>query len=310
MKIGLSLPHMGEIASPDNIKNISIAAEKEGFDSLWVIDRQLWPVEPQTPYPPSPDGSWPIVYQNVYDPIETLTYVSAITSNIKLGTGIIDMLYQNPMILAKRLATLDNFSKGRLLLGLGLGHSKDEFDGSGVSFEKRGERADEFLTILKKIWYTNEEIEHNGKYYKIPKSIINPKPYQKQIPIYLAGFSQKTLKRITNFKANGWIGIPQMGLQEFKDGINKLIEITKEKEHYTIPVEFPTPLFPEISDNEVDEAKRYIGTGSIEQIVQDIFKLEKFGVNHVYLVFDFSSHGMQLEKNFDYAIKILNKINR
>ncbi|MGD1838896.1 MAG: TIGR03619 family F420-dependent LLM class oxidoreductase [Nitrososphaeraceae archaeon] len=308
MKVGLSLPHIGEVASPDNIKNISIAAEKEGFDSLWVIERQLWPAEPQTPYPASPDGSWPTVYQNVYDPIETLTYVSAITSNIKLGTGIVDMLYQNPMILAKRLATLDNLSRGRLLLGLGLGHSKDEFDGSGVPFEKRGERADEFLTVLKKIWYTNGEIEHAEKYYTIPKSIINPKPYQKQIPIYLAGFSQNTFKRIIKFKANGWIGIPQIGLQIYKDGIEKLKQLAEKEEHYKIPLEFPTPLFPEITDNDSSENDRAIGNGSINQIVEDIYELEKLGAHHVYLDFDFSSSSMNLEKNFDWAIKILNKI--
>ncbi len=145
LKIGFSLPHMGSVASAENIAKAARFAESENFDSIWVIDRILWPAEPQTPYPPSPDGSWPEVYQTVIDPISTLTYVAAITEKITLATGIIDMLYQNPLILANRLAALDNLSKGRLLLGFGNGHSKDEFDAAGVPFEKRGERADEFL---------------------------------------------------------------------------------------------------------------------------------------------------------------------
>jgi len=77
MKIGFSLPHMGSIATPENIAYAARFGESEGFDSLWVIDRILWPAEPQTPYPPSPDGSWPEIYQNVIDPISTLTYVAA-----------------------------------------------------------------------------------------------------------------------------------------------------------------------------------------------------------------------------------------
>jgi len=190
MKIGFSLPHMGSIATPENIAYAARFGESEGFDSLWVIDRILWPAEPQTPYPPSPDGSWPEIYQNVIDPISTLTYVAGLTSRIKLATGIVDMMYQNPLILANRFAALDNLSKGRLLLGLGLGHSKDEFDAAGVPFENRGERADEFLQVLNKVWY-DETVQHDGKYYKIPKSIIGPKPYQEKIPIYLAGFSPK-----------------------------------------------------------------------------------------------------------------------
>ena len=191
LKIGFSLPHMGSIASAENIAFAARYAESEGFDSLWVIDRILWPAEPQTPYPPSPDGSWPEIYQTVIDPISTLTYVAGLTQKIKLATGIVDMLYQNPLLLANRFAALDNLSKGRLLLGLGIGHSKDEYDAVGVSFEKRGERADEFLQVLNKIWY-KDTVEHKGKYYTIPKSIIGPKPFQEKIPLYLAGFSPKS----------------------------------------------------------------------------------------------------------------------
>ncbi|MEK0320380.1 MAG: TIGR03619 family F420-dependent LLM class oxidoreductase, partial [Nitrosopumilus sp.] len=228
LKIGFSLPHMGNLATAENIAYAARFGETEGFDSLWVIDRILWPAEPQTPYPPSPDGSWPEIYQNVIDPIETLTYVAGITQKIKLATGIIDMLYQNPLILAKRLSSLDNLSKGRLLLGFGNGHSKDEFDAAGVPFEKRGERADEFLQVLNKIWY-NDTVEHKGKYYTIPKSIIGPKPYQEKIPIYLAGFSPKALNRIISSNANGWVGIPQLDLDAFKAGQEQLRKAAQEQ---------------------------------------------------------------------------------
>lgn len=306
MKIGFSLPHMGSIASADNITKAARFAESEGFDSIWVIDRILWPAEPQTPYPPSPDGSWPEVYQTVFDPISTLTYVAAITEKITLATGIIDMLYQNPLILANRLAALDNLSKGRLLLGLGNGHSKDEFDAVGVPFEKRGERADEFLQVLNKIWY-NDTVEHKGKYYTIPKSVIGPKPYQQKIPIYLAGFTPKALGRIISSNANGWVGIPQLGIDDFKQGQEQLRKAAQENGRDPNSIEYPILAFPEVSENDLGSDRQPMN-GSIQQIAQDIKEFEKLGVNHINLVFDFGSHAADLDKRLKYSKQILKAV--
>ena len=306
LKIGFSLPHMGSVATAENIAQAARFAESEGFDSIWVIDRILWPSEPQTPYPPSPDGSWPEIYQNVIDPISTLTYVAGLTQRIKLATGIIDMLYQNPLILANRLSALDNLSKGRLLLGLGNGHSKDEFDAAGVPFENRGERAGEFLQVLNKIWY-NDTVEHKGKYYTIPKSIIGPKPYQKKIPIYLAGFTPKALGRIISSNANGWVGIPQLDLDAFKQGQEQLRKAAQENGRDTNTVEFPVLVFPEVTENDLGSDRQPMN-GSIEQIGQDIKEFANLGINHVNLVFDFSSHANDLKKRLAYSKQIKDEV--
>ena len=302
LKIGFSLPHMGSVASAENIAFAARYGESEGFDSLWVIDRILWPSEPQTPYPSSPDGSWPEIYQNVIDPISTLTYVAGLTQRIKLGTGIIDMLYQNPLLFANRVAALDNLSKGRLLLGLGLGHSKDEFDAAGVPFEKRGERADEFLQILNKVWY-DDTVEHHGKYYAIPKSVIGPKPYQQKIPIYLAGFSPKALERVITSDAKGWVGIPQLDYDAFKQGQEQLKKSAKEQGRDPQSIEFPVLLFPEVSEKSLG-SDRLPMNGSIKQIAEDIHDLEKLGVSHVNLVFDFGSVANDLEQRLSLAKQI------
>jgi len=306
LKIGFSLPHMGSLATAENIAYAARFGETEGFDSLWVIDRILWPAEPQTPYPPSPDGSWPEVYQNVIDPIETLTYVAGITQKIKLATGIVDMLYQNPLLLANRLAALDNLSKGRLQLGLGLGHSKDEFQASGVPFENKGERADEFLQVLNKVWY-DEIIEHKGKFYSIPKSVIGPKPYQEKIPIYLAGFAPKALNRIISSNANGWVGIPQLDLDAFKIGQEQLRKTAKEQGRDPNTLEFPVLLFPEVTEVDLG-TDRQLMNGSIAQIAEDIQGFEKLGVTHVNLVFDFGSVANDLKKRLEYSKQIKDAI--
>ena len=306
MKIGFSLPHMGNVASAENIAYAASFAENEGFDSVWVIDRILWPAEPQTPYPPSTDGSWPEVYKTVYDPISTLTYVAGITKKIKLATGIVDMLYQNPLILAKRLASIDNLSKGRLLLGLGIGHSKDEFQASGVPFGKRGERADEFIKVLNEVWY-NYSVEFKGKYYKIPKSVIGPKPYQKKIPTYFAGFTPEALNRIITTNSNGWVGIPQLDLDAFKKGQEHLRKAAKKSGRDPKTIEFPVLVFPEVSDKELG-SDREIMNGTVLQIAQDIKELEKLGIDHVNLVFDFGSIANDLEKRLNYSKQIRDAI--
>src|SRR5919108_3837665 len=110
MKAGILLPQTGESATRENVLYIAKEAEKEGLDSIWVLERHLWPVKPQTPYSGTPDGSLPVQYQNVLDPLETLTYLAGNTEGISLGTSIIDMLFHNPVVLARRFTTLDILS--------------------------------------------------------------------------------------------------------------------------------------------------------------------------------------------------------
>ena len=150
-----------------------------------------------------------------------LTFVAAITKKIYLGTSVIDMLFHNPVILAKRFATLDVLSGGRSLAGLGIGWSRYEFLASNIPFDKRGSRADEFLRLLKSIW-TEETVEFNGQFYAIPPSKIGPKPIQEpHIPIYLGGSSSNTFSRMTKF-ANGWIGVVHNNLDQLQGSLDVL----------------------------------------------------------------------------------------
>jgi alkanesulfonate monooxygenase SsuD/methylene tetrahydromethanopterin reductase-like flavin-dependent oxidoreductase (luciferase family) len=106
--------------------------------TLWTITRILWPLNPQTPYAATPDGSLPAEYQNTLDPLDVLTYVASITNKIALGTSVIDMFFYTPIMLAKRFATLDLLSQGRAICGLGIGWSKDEYQASNIPFKERG----------------------------------------------------------------------------------------------------------------------------------------------------------------------------
>src|SRR5918992_2487783 len=208
MQIGLRLPQTGSNhASKESIVYLAKQAENAGFRSLWVLERLLWPINPQNPYPGTRDGKFPDDWQYIFDPLETLAFVAANTSKITLGTSVIDMLFHNPVILARRFTTLDVLSEGRIIAGLGIGWSRDEYQVSNVPFSNRGKRADEFIQALKRIW-TDDVVEFKGQFYNIPASKIGPKPIQKpHIPIYLGGFSPNTYSRIVNYDTNGWLGV-------------------------------------------------------------------------------------------------------
>jgi probable F420-dependent oxidoreductase len=226
MKVGITLPNLGPQATKENVLQTATQAEKEGFDSLWTITRILWPLRPQTPYGGSSDGSLPFEYQTALDPVDVLLYAATNTSKISLGTAVIDMFFYTPIMLAKRYATLDILSEGRLMSGLGLGWSKDEYQASNIPFQNRGERADEFIQVMKKIW-TDDVVEFKGKYYNIPASKIEPKPTQKpHIPIYLGGFSSNTFSRIVKYDLNGWLGVVGGPLEDIENCINTIKENT------------------------------------------------------------------------------------
>lgn len=189
MRIGSSLPHLGPATSPRTILEAAQHAESLGYDSLWACDRLFYPVKPQTQYAATRDGSLPSAFQRVFDPLAALTFATAHTTRIALGTSVLDLPYYNPLVLARQLTTLDVFSAGRLRVGKGLGWSKDEFEAAGASRSDRGRRADEFLQLLKAIWATNP-VEFHGTYYHVPRSPIEPKPVQRpHPPIYLAAYA-------------------------------------------------------------------------------------------------------------------------
>ncbi|HEY7571884.1 MAG TPA: LLM class F420-dependent oxidoreductase [Nitrososphaeraceae archaeon] len=297
MKAGILLPQTGESATRENVLFIAKEAEKEGLDSLWVFERLLWPIKPKTPYVATPDGSLPVQYQNVLDPLEILTYLAGHTNQISLGTCLIDMLFHNPVVLARRFATLDVLSSGRVIAGLGIGWSKDEYEVSGIPFEHRGQRADEFLQILKRIW-TDEVVEFKGQFYSIPASKIGPKPVQKpHPPILLGGFSPKTFLRIVNY-ADGWIPVAGFGsLEQLKQTIDILREDARKANKDPSKIRIFTLAYPNVQDSSSSsEVQRLPMTGTIEQIGTDINQIKVMGVEHIIFGYAFSPLSKEMKK--------------
>lgn len=284
------MPVTGIQATRENITQVAKDAENEGIDSLWVFERLLYPLDPQTPYPATPDGSLPSEYENVMDPLQTLGYLAGITERIALGTSILDMLFHNPVILGRSLASLDILSKGRTICGLGLGWSKDEYDVSNVPFDHRGKRADEMIDSLKRIW-TNDVVEFDGHYYHIPESKIGPKPVQKpHIPMYLGGFSQNVFTRIVNYDLNGWLGVLAGPFEYLQNSLTSIKESAKKANKDPNKFRVILLTYPNILDSQdsSDKNKRMPMTGSVEQIGTDIEKIKQMGIDHIVFGYNFA----------------------
>ncbi len=303
MRTGFVLPHMGPAASPHAIVHVAQQAEALGYDSVWVTERLLYPLRPQTPYAATPDGSLPEAYKIVFDPLETLTFVAARTKRISLGTSVLDMPYYNPVMLARRLTTLDVFSGGRLRIGLGQGWSKDEYDAVGISPQGLGQRADEFIQVLKTIW-TTDPVEFHGHYFQIPKSIIQPKPVQKpHPPLYLAAFSPGALKRAATL-ANGWnpAGLPIDGMKQM---MASLKDMAKAAGRDPASVEVVVRANLSITQEPLGK-ERGIFSGAPEEIKADIKAVRTLGANELFFDASFSP-GVRSEGDF---LRILEEIRR
>jgi probable F420-dependent oxidoreductase len=299
MKVGILLPQTGEPATSENVLYIGKEAEKEGLDSVWVFERLLWPLKPQTPYGGIPNTPIPVEYQSVLDPLETLTYLAGNTERISLGTSIIDIFFHNPVTLARRFATLDVLSGGRVIAGLGIGWSKDEYDVSGIPYRRRGTRADEYMQLLKRIW-TDDVVEFKGQFYNVPASKIGPKPMQKpHPPILLAGFSPKTFPRIVNY-ADGWLPIAGLGpLEQLEQAINGLREDASKANKNPSNIRVVVLSYPNVLDSSQGSSssqQRLPMSGTIDQIGSDIDRIKAMGVEHVIFGYAFSPLGRDVKK--------------
>ena len=231
------------------------------------------------------DGSLPVQYKSVLDPLETLTFAAAHTSHSALGTGVLNLPWYNPVLLARRLTTLDILSAGRLRVGFGIGWSPDEYEAAGAVWHERGKRADELIKALKKIW-TTDPVEFHGKYYRIPKSVIGPKPVQKpHPPIYMAAFTPSALKHAAT-EANGWfpVGIPLSGVGPMFDGIKSM---AKDAGRDPSILELIVGANVEIHNTPI-EKERGDFTGTLEQIAEDVRTARKLGAAEIVINAQFS----------------------
>src|SRR5215510_14352607 len=223
----------------------------------------------------------------------TVAHVAGATTTIRLGTSVLITAYYTPIMLAKQLATLDRVSRGRLDVGLGIGWSRDEYEASGVSYERRGRRGDEFIRCLRAIW-ENETSEFQGEFYRLPKSIVEPKPVQKpHPPITIGGYGPTVIKRAVTL-GDGFNGgnVPLVQVAplvaQVKDAA-RAIGRDPESLHIVSRGSYV------VHDSPQGKERRPLW-GSLAEIREDIERYAEAGLTELFLEPNFQPGGAKLDR--------------
>lgn len=196
MKFGLRYCNTGAYTDPAKAVELAQAGEAAGFDSLWTVEHTVVPAGYESTYPYAAGGKMAGGKDDFLlpDPLIWMAYVAAATKRIKLATGIMILPQHNPVVVAKQVATLDHMSGGRILLGLGVGWLKEEFEALGVPFEDRGRRMDEYMAVLRELWGA-ERPTFDGQYVRFKDTYCRPQPVNGQVPLIVGGHSPAAARR-------------------------------------------------------------------------------------------------------------------
>lgn len=197
MQFGILPPYLAGIAAdPEWLANFARHAEDVGFESIYLAEHIVVPTRYTSRYPYSRDGRMPIADDcPMPDPIELFSYLAALTDRIVFATGMLILPQHNPVILAKRIATLDALSGGRVRLGVGVGWLREEFAALGVDFESRGGRADEMIAAMRELW-TADVATFHGEHFSFSDVVSRPKPVQAAgVSIHVGGHSNAAARR-------------------------------------------------------------------------------------------------------------------
>lgn len=206
MRLGAFLPPWGDQATPADFDLLARRVEELGYDSLWTGDHVVFPRDVVSPYPYNATGAFPFDRdQPLFEPVTLLAYLAGRTTTIRLGISVLVLPMRNPVMTAKMLADIDNLTRGRLELGVGVGWLREEFEALAADFAARGDLMDEWLTILRRLWTASSPTGFDGRHYRFPPLALLPRP-GRAIPIVIGGNSRSALRRAARL-GDGWHGV-------------------------------------------------------------------------------------------------------
>ena len=239
------------------------ALEERGYESLWVAEHSHIPLSRKSPFPPG--GDLPKKYYDVMDPFVTLSVAAAVSTRLKLGTGICLVIQRDPIQTAKQVASLDQISGGRFLFGIGAGWNAEEMADHGTEFKTRFEVMRERVEAMRAIW-TKSKPEYEGRYVKFPPMMTWPKPVQKPYPPVLVGGAFPHGLRRAIAWGDGWV--PNARRPAYGDVLNVLPDVEKMlKDAGRHPKTLPITVYQVPED--ADLIKRYRDRG-IDRVVFEL----------------------------------------
>ena len=277
MKLGVCLPNYRSPASPQAIAEVAQRAEVLGFDSVWTTDHLVVPEAYLDRFGPV-----------FYEPLTVLAYAAGVTRRVSLGTTAIILSYRNPIVVAKTLETIDQLSGGRLIFGAASGWAEIEFRILGVPFDERGARSDEYLDIIKTLW-TQEKPSFKGRFFSFSEVHFLPKPVQKpHPPIWIGGRSHRAIRRAVEHGA-AWHPT-YTPPEQLRADIAYMHGLSARKGR-AAPPDVTLRLSIRLTAQPVLNGGRIHGTGTVQQIVEDLQTYQALGVSHIVLDFPVETAG-------------------
>jgi probable F420-dependent oxidoreductase len=263
MKIGLFAPLGNPYATPEFVTAMATGAEERGFHSVWVAEHVVLFDDYASKYPYAADGKIPAGGESgILEPFTALAFMAAVTSRIRLGTGICLVPQRNPVYTAKEVTGVDWLSNGRLDFGIGVGWLKEEFDACNVDFARRGDRTREYIEVMKRLWQ-DPVSEHHGEFYDMPALRQYPKPVQQpHPPIHIGGESDAALRRVADF-GQGWYGFNRLP-DEVPEALGRLDKFLADAGRTRDEIEIS--ICPYLKGSGTDLVKQYEDAG-VDQVI-------------------------------------------
>ncbi|TDB85798.1 LLM class F420-dependent oxidoreductase [Actinomadura sp. KC216] len=285
MKLGVSLPTVGPVGRRRYLLQVAEAAERLGFDSLWVSSHVALPKDRQSTclYPRAKTAdayNWGVPW---LEPLTVMGVVAGVTERIKIGTHVLALPYRNPVILATELATLDQLSMGRVILGAGIGWMDEEFATVGVPRTQRGARTNECIEVMRTLWESKRPTSFHGRFSDFTDMWLAARPHTPTgPPIYVGGNTEPALRRVARY-GEGWLA-HELYPDEVRAGREKLRAYAEEAGRDPDSIELtvrrglvpPFPVMDFMSD-------RLNITGSPEQIAEQLDEYRREGISLLVL---------------------------
>jgi probable F420-dependent oxidoreductase len=218
--VGVMFANGARGAEPEHAATLAVAAEAAGYESLWAVQHVVMPVAHTSPYPYREGGTVPGgTAVAIPDPLVWLAWVGARTTTIRLATGVLVLPQQHPLVVAKQVATLDRLTGGRVILGVGAGWLREEFDALEASFDDRGARTDDGIEVLRRAW-TAAEVAYDGAAIAFAPVRVEPKPVR-AVPIVVGGHTRAAAERAGRL-ADGFFPLARQG-----EELTALVELVR-----------------------------------------------------------------------------------
>jgi probable F420-dependent oxidoreductase len=316
MQIGIHVRAQGWLTERANLIAVARRAEELGYAYLGLVDHVVLPRDIETRYPYTQDGVWPgTPTGECFDVLGTMCFLAGCTEHIRLLSSVMVVPYRPAVLAAKMLATADVLSGGRVIVGVGAGWMREEFEALGVPpFEDRGAVTDEYLTAFRLLW-EQEMPRWEGRYVQFENVISRPRPVQQRLPIWVGGESAAALRRVVRF-GDAWYPVSdnqQIRLDtpdRMKSGIERLVRAAEKDGRDPRSIQIGYLWFKPVSWTEFvrSDGVRIMFTGSSGQMAEDAAALQRAGVQHLMVLLAGPDMNQTLERMQRFAEEVMRAV--